>query len=457
MPGDLREGRIVIVGASLAGLRAAETLRAEGFTGSLTVVGDEPYPPYDRPPLSKQVLLGQAAADTTGLPMRRDPDADWRLGVRATGVDPLEKRLVLDNGESLPFDRLLIATGTRARPWPNPEEAALDGVFTLRTRDEAGELAVRLAAGPGRVLVIGAGFTGSEIASACRERALDVTVVERGPAPLVGALGGTLSKLAAVMQRNHGVDLRCGVTVTALRGDGNGRFTGADLSDGSRVEADVCVVALGAVRNVEWLAESGLAADPRGIACDAGCRAFNMYGIVTDDVFVAGDVSRFPHPLFGYQMLSLEHWGNAVAQAEVAAHNMVSPGPLRRPHLAVPTFWSTQFGLNIKSVGVPTFSDHVVIAQGSLEARRLAMVYGYQGRVTAAVTVDMAKSLDYYRHLIETAAPFPPPPGAADRAIAADIPIPSDVPDPKGLSHGPTVALTGHLPDRRLTVVQPTG
>ncbi|MEU8034310.1 oxidoreductase C-terminal domain-containing protein, partial [Streptomyces sp. NPDC049099] len=220
-----------------------------------------------------------------------------------------------------------------------------------------------------------------------------------------------------------------------------------------RVEADVCVVALGAVRNVEWLADSGLAAGPRGIACDAGCRAFNMYGIVTDDVFVAGDVSRFPHPLFGYQMLSLEHWGNAVEQAEVAAHNMVNPGPLQRPHLSIPVFWSTQFGLNIKSVGVPTYSDHVVIAQGSLEARRLAMVYGYRGRVTAAVTVDMAKSLNYYRHLIETAAPFPPPPGAADRAIAADVPIPSDVPDPSVLSHGPTVALTGHLPDRRLTVV----
>ncbi|GAA1910649.1 NAD(P)/FAD-dependent oxidoreductase [Streptantibioticus ferralitis] len=453
MPGDLREGRIVIIGASLAGLRAAETLREEGFTGPLTMVGDEPHPPYDRPPLSKQVLLGKASASATELPTRRDPEAQWRLGVRATGLDPVGKRVLLADGDSLPYDRLLIATGTRARPWPNPEEAALDGVFTLRTSDDADGLAERLAAGPRRVLVIGAGFTGSEIASACRERGIEVTVAERGPAPLVGALGGTLAKLAAGLQRAHGVDLRCGVTVTALHG--NGRFTGADLSDGSHIDADVCVVAMGAVRNTEWLADSGLAAGARGVACDAGCRAFNMYGIVTDDIFVAGDAARFPHPLFEYQMLSLEHWGNAVAQAEVAAHNMVNPGPLRRPHLAVPVFWSSQFGLNIKSVGVPTFSDQVVIAQGSLDERRLVMVYGYRGRVTAAVTVNMAKWLEYYERLIETAAPFPPAPGAADRATAAAVPVPSDVPDPKVLSHGPTVALTGYLPDRRLTMVRP--
>ncbi|MEW1549555.1 NAD(P)/FAD-dependent oxidoreductase [Streptomyces tsukubensis] len=444
--------RVVVVGASLAGLRAAEALRDTGFDGRLTLVGEEAEFPYDRPPLSKQVLLGEAAAHDAGLPARRPVDAEWRLGVRAAGVDPLHRQVLLADGARLPYDRLLIATGTRARPWPVAEEAALDGVLTLRTARDAAGLTARLDAGPRRVLVIGAGFTGSEIASACRERGLAVTVVERGPAPLVGALGGVLGTFAAEMQRAHGVDLRCGVTVTALEGS-RGRLAGARLSDGSRITADVAVVCLGAVRNTEWLDGSGLAAGPRGVACDAGCRAFDMYGIVTDDVFVAGDVARFPHPLFGYQMLSLEHWGNAVAQAEVAAHNMVSPGPRRRPHLTVPAFWSAQFGLNIKSVGVPTYSDHVVIAQGSPEEGRMVAVYGYRGRVTAAVAVNRAKWLEHYLRMIETAAPFPPPPDAADRR-GDPVPVPSDVPDPRLLSHGPTVALTGHHPDRHITVVR---
>jgi 3-phenylpropionate/trans-cinnamate dioxygenase ferredoxin reductase subunit len=439
---------VVIVGASLAGLRAAEVLREEGFAGSLTLVGDERYEPYDRPPLSKQVLLGRMHPDHIALPSHRELDARWRLGVRATRLDLRGKQVHLADGDALDFDRLLIATGVRARAWPQAAQAALDGVFTLRTGDDARRLAQRLDAGPNRVLVIGAGFTGSEIASACRERGLAVTVAERGAAPLVGALGGVLGRVAADLQRTHGVDLRCSITVTALEGDGDGRLARARFCDGNVLEVDVAVVALGAVRNTEWLAGSGLAAGPRGIASDAGCRAFDINGIVTDDVFVAGDVARFPHPLYEYQMLALEHWGNAIAQAEVAAHNMVSPGPRRRPYLAIPAFWSSQFGVNIKSVGVPTFADQVAVVQGSIARRRFVAVYGYRGRVTAAVAFDQGMWLDYYRCLIESAAPFPPDPGTVDRPEEVPL-LPADVPDPAVLSHGPTVAVTGHLPDER--------
>ncbi|MGH4023819.1 MAG: NAD(P)/FAD-dependent oxidoreductase [Pseudonocardiaceae bacterium] len=447
--------RIVIVGASLAGLRAAETLREEGFTGSLTLVGEERQEPYDRPPLSKQVLLGRTSPEHTALPRRRALNADWRLGVRATGLDLANKRVRLADGEKIGFDRVLIATGVRSRSWPNPAQAGLDGVHLLRTSDDARRLVGELNAGPDRVLVIGAGFTGSEIASVCRERGLPVTVAERGPAPLVGALGGVLGAAAADLQRAHGVDLRCGVMVTELEGDRRGRLCRAHFSDGSSLEADLAVVALGAVRNTEWLAGSGLAAGPRGVASDAGCRAFDLNGIVTDDVFVAGDVARVPHPLYEYQLLALEHWGNAIAQAEVAAHNMISTGPRRRPHLALPAFWSSQFGINIKSVGVPTFADEVAIMQGSVPDRRFVAAYGYRGRVTAAVAFDEGKWLDFYRQLIETAAPFPPDFRTVDGPEKVQ-PVAADVPDPAVLSHGPTVTVTGHLPDERRVSFAPS-
>ncbi|MGH2586527.1 MAG: NAD(P)/FAD-dependent oxidoreductase, partial [Dehalococcoidia bacterium] len=353
-------GRIVIVGASLAGLRAAETLRAEGFTGHLTLIGDEPYQPYDRPPLSKAVLTGWVPADHTTLPHMQKVDAEWRLGVAAGGLDLENQQVRLADGGAVAYDRLLIATGTRARLWPNAEEAALDGVFVVRGRDDAGRLQQRLAAKPRRVLVVGAGFTGSEIASVCRTLGLAVTVTERGAAPLVGALGGVIGAIATDMQRADGVDLRTGVTVNALEGDGNGRLRRAHLSDGSTLDVEVAVAALGAIRNVEWLAGAGLATGDFGVACDAGCRVVDINGIVTDDVFVAGDVARFPHPLYDYQFIALEHWGNAVAQAETAAHNMVCVPSDRRPHLTVPGFWSVQFGVNIKSVGVPPFADEIM-------------------------------------------------------------------------------------------------
>ncbi|MFD4787424.1 NAD(P)/FAD-dependent oxidoreductase [Streptomyces sp. NPDC058459] len=446
-----REGRIVIVGASLAGLRAAETLREEGFTGTLTLIGDEPYEPYDRPPLSKSVLLGKASPEHTELPRRRDLDAEWRLGVPAAGLDLTGKRVLLADGEEVEYDRLLIATGVRARPWPVAEEAGLDGVFVLRTRDDATALTERLRAGAKRVVVIGAGFAGSEVASACREMGLEVTVAERAGAPLVGALGGVIGAVAADLQLENGVDLRTHVTVTALESDPRGRVRAVHLSDESVVEADVVVVSLGSQRNTEWLSGSGLGAGPRGIASDAGCRAFDFRGIVTDDVFVAGDVARSPHALFGYQFLSLEHWGNAVAQGETAAHNMICPASDRRPHMWMPAFWSSQFGVNIKSVGVPPMGDELMIIQGSTAERRFVGVYGHKGRIVAAVTFDNARWLEYCRRQIEEGAPFPVDYPTMDRRPEGRQPVPADFPDPSLPTHGPTVTLSGYSPaDRRL-------
>ncbi|OAN38999.1 ferredoxin reductase [Mycolicibacterium iranicum] len=443
-----RTGRIVIVGASLAGLRAAEALRDGGFSGALTIIGDEPHEPYDRPPLSKQVLKGWVAADHTKLPRLRRVDADWRLGVPATRLDRRAKRVHLADGSAVEYDRLLIATGVRARPWPNPVEAALDGVFTLRTSDDAAALQAALHAGPNRVLIVGSGFIGSEMASVCRELDLAVTVAERGPAPLVGALGGVIGELAAALQRGAGVDLRTGVSVLGLDGDDSGHVRSARLSDGTTLTVDVVVASLGSIRNVEWLDDAGLATGFWGVACDAGCRAFDINGVVTDNVFVAGDVARAPHVLYEYQFMSLEHWDNAVSGGEVAANNMINLETGRKPHLPLPSFWSGQFGVNIKGVGVCSFGDEIVFTQGSPEDFRFAAAYGRRGRVVGAVTFNHGKWLPYYADLIERSAPFPPPPPGFDQPLRSE-PIPARFPDPRVPTGIPDVVLTGHDPTDR--------
>jgi NADPH-dependent 2,4-dienoyl-CoA reductase/sulfur reductase-like enzyme len=438
------DARVVVVGASLAGLRTAEALRDVGHDGPITVIGDEEQPPYDRPPLSKQVPLGFAPARKTGLPRLRNLDGvEWLLGVAATGLDREQRQVHLADGRRVDYDRVVIATGVRSRPWPVAEEAALEGVVSIRTSDDAEKLQALLADKPRRVLVIGGGFTGSEVASVCRQLGLDVTLVERGTTPLCGALGDVIGEIAADLQRSHGVDLRTGVEVGSL--DGDGRIRQATLSDGTRLDVDVAVVALGSVRNVEWLHGSRLAAGPLGVSADAGCRALNIDGLVTDDVFVAGDVARFPHPLYGYQFLSLEHWENAVAQARVVAHNMVCD-PIRRvPHISVPAFWSIQFGVNIKSVGVPPYADQIQFTQGSKADHNPVAAYGRDGRVVAAVFFDQAKWLDFYRAQIETAAPFPLDLPRIDDATPGRA---EPVTFPVAAHHAPTVVLSGHDPDQ---------
>jgi NADPH-dependent 2,4-dienoyl-CoA reductase/sulfur reductase-like enzyme len=447
-------GRIVIVGASLAGLRAAEALRKEGFRGHLTIVGDEPHEPYDRPPLSKQVLAGWVRADATKLPRMRDVDAEWRLGVAATGLDRANSVVRLADGSELEGDGLVIATGVRSRKWPNPDEAALEGVYTLRTSTDAAALQAALAADPRRVLIIGSGFIGSEVASVCRDLGLDVTVAERGPAPLSGPLGGVIGTIAADMQREAGVDLRTAVAVLAMEGDANGHVRRARLSDGSTLDVDVVVTSLGSIRNIEWLDGAGLAAGFWGVGCDAGCRAFDVNGVVTSRIFVAGDIARAPHVLYDYEFLAMEHWDNAVLGAQVAAHNMVCDETDRWAHLMIPQFWSGQFGVNIKSVGVPSFGDEIMFTQGSVKQRRFAAAYGRRGRIVGAVTFNHGKWIPYYEAQIARSAPFPPNPAGSDfpedmRVMPAEFPargVPTETPD---------VVLTGHDPSERRAEFRP--
>ena len=447
-------GRIVIVGASLAGLRGAEALRREGFRGQLTIIGDEPGEPYDRPPLSKQVLAGWVSADATKLPRMRDVDAEWRLGVAATGLDRVDGFVRLADGSVVEGDGLLIATGVRSRKWPNPDEAALEGVHTLRTSADAARLQAALAASPRRVLIIGSGFIGSEVASVCRDLGLEVTVAERGPAPLSGPLGGVIGRIAADVQREAGVDLRTGVSVLAMEGDASGHVRRARLSDGSTLDVDVVVTSLGSIRNIEWLDGAGLAAGFWGLGCDAGCRAFDVNGVVTSRIFVAGDIARAPHVLYDYEFLAMEHWDNAVLGAQVAAHNMVCGETDRWAHLMIPQFWSGQFGINIKSVGVPSYGDEIMFTQGSVRERRFAAAYGRRGRIVGAVTFNHGKWIPYYEAQIARSAPFPPNPAGSDfpedmRVMPAEFPargVPTETPD---------VVLTGHDPAQRRAEFRP--
>ncbi|GJD79288.1 NAD(P)/FAD-dependent oxidoreductase [Methylobacterium gregans] len=424
---------IVVVGASLAGLRGAEALRLGGYEGPLTLVGDEPHRPYDRPPLSKHVLAGELAADATALPQRVPLRACWRLGSAATGLDRRAKTVRLADGSSVAYDKLLVATGARARKWPG-EGAGLGGVFTIRGRDEAAALRAALARASGRVLIVGGGLIGCEAASCCRALGLPVTLVDPNATPLARALGTFVGGTLAARMRAAGVDLRPGTQVRALEGE-DGQVCRARLADGATIAVGLVIAALGAVRDTDWLAMSGLKADIGGLTCDGACRAITRTGEPDPDIFAAGDVARWPNPLYGGRLVAVEHWGNAVEQAAHAARNMLNPDdPLPYAHL--PAFWSSQFGLNIKMVGLADGADSVAIVQGSRAAGRFLAVYGRDGRSIAALSFDEARWLPAYAERIAVGAAFPPIRGATDQPAvetrAPGFPPPRPIPTDRG-------------------------
>lgn len=384
--------RIVIVGASLAGLKAAEALRRDGFTGEVVLVGEEPHLPYDRPPLSKDFLAGRVAVEDVVLRRPPELDATWVLGKRAITLVPSEKLVLLDDGQELRYDGLVVATGAAARTLPTIP--AMPGVIALRTLDDA-EALRQLLASASRVGVIGTGFIGTEIASTCRSLGLDVTLV--GALPVLHRPLGPLSAAAAERVRSHGVRVRENVSVAGL--DGEDRVQGIRLDDGTTEAADVVVVAVGAAPVTGWLAESGAVIED-GVVCDA---TLAVEGLA--DVVAAGDVARWPHPALGGGLLRIEHWTNATEQAAAAARRLLH-GPEVPDFAPVPSFWTDQFGIRIQGIGFPTLADQVEVVDGDPASDRFVAEYRRDGVVVAAVVAGSPRALFPYRaHLRKTMGP----------------------------------------------------
>jgi 3-phenylpropionate/trans-cinnamate dioxygenase ferredoxin reductase subunit len=381
---------VAIVGTSLAGLRAAETFRREGFDGRIVAIGAEPHLPYDRPPLSKELLRGDWEPEDIVLRKQgvEELDLDWRLEARAVALDPSAREVELHDGERVAFDGLVIATGATPRRLPN--QPALAGLFTLRTLDDA--LALReLLEGRPKVVVIGAGFIGAEIAATCRARGLDVTVLEMLPQPMVRGLGSELGAVIAAVHRDHGVDLRTGVTVDSIVDDGAGEVRGVRLGDGSLIAADVVVVGVGVVPETDWLAGSGLTLE-NGVVCDATC-------VAADGIVAAGDGARWPNPLFDGGLMRLEHWTNATEQGVHAARRLLGH---TEPFAPVPFVWSDQYDRKIQTVGVVSadVDVDVHIAHGTLDDRQFVALFGRNGRLMGALGFNRARFVMQYRRII---------------------------------------------------------
>ncbi|RYJ27543.1 ferredoxin reductase [Streptomyces sp. L-9-10] len=378
---------VLVVGASAAGLAAAEALRREGYDGTITLVGDEPRAPYDRPPLSKQILSARWEPDRLPLRPAADLDAlglDLRLGIAATGLELSGRTVHLADGTRLPYDGLIVATGVRPRRLPG------EGAHVLRTLDDA--LALRDRLGPGRRLVIvGAGFLGAEAAAVARGLGTEVTLLEPAPVPLAHAVGEEVGRVLSGAHLDHGVDLRTGVTVSEVAGGG------VRLDDGEVVEADEVLVAVGSLPNTEWLAGSGLTVRD-GLVCDEYCAA-------APDVYGAGDVAHWHNPLFGVAM-RVEHRTNAAEQGVAAARNLLRP-EARKPFAPMPYFWSDQYDMKIQAFGHLRGHDEVALVEGDFDDRRFMVGYRTGDRLAGVLAVGMPpRAIRPWRAAIASRAPW---------------------------------------------------
>jgi NADPH-dependent 2,4-dienoyl-CoA reductase/sulfur reductase-like enzyme len=404
---------VVVVGASLAGLRAVQGLRDGGFTGRVDLVGGELHYPYDRPPLSKQVLAGTWPPERVVLADHdrlRDLGVAVRLGARATSLDAEARRVTLEDGTSIEADGVVVATG--AHPRTLPGTAGQEGVTVLRTLDDSTALRARIeSAGPGcRVVVVGAGFIGSEVAATCAGLACRVTVVEALATPLAPALGEMIGAACGALHARHGVELRTGVGVKAVHPPGSGSGEASEpagvagrveLDDGSSVPADVIVVGIGVIPTVDWLDRSGLDLD-NGVVCGPSLFA-------ADGVVAAGDIARWNWRHHGReQMVRIEHWEVASQMGGAAARSLLA-GRADAPDFdPVPYFWSDQYGLRIQVLGRPDPTDDVEVVDGAIDADdgKFVALYGNEGRFDAVVAVSRPRQLMAFRPLLESGADF---------------------------------------------------
>ncbi|MEU8846297.1 FAD-dependent oxidoreductase [Streptomyces sp. NPDC048564] len=382
---------VAVVGASLAGLSAARSLRKQGYDGRLVVIGDELHRPYDRPPLSKEFLAGTLGE--TELALETDDEdlrAEWLLGSRAVGLDRTQRTVRLADGHEVRADGVVLATGAAARTLPGSE--GLSGVHTLRTLDDARALRDELARG-GRLVVIGGGFIGAEVASTAYALGLDVTVVEVAPTPLAGPLGETMGAVVSALHADHGVRLLCGVGVKGLSGET--RVDAVLLEDGRSLPADIVVVGVGASPCVQWLDGSGVELD-NGVKCGADGRT-SLAGVVA-----VGDCANWYDPRVGFHR-RVEHWTGArerpdAAVAALLARGAAAPGVPRPPY-----FWSDQYGVKIQFVGHAAGADSVTVEAGATDDRDVLAVYRRAGDPVAVLGMNQPRLFTRWRKQLAAA------------------------------------------------------